>query len=72
MTYVITAAYVQCGEKPPYNCIGIPVRMLGKTPQIKLRGVWLDFPHDKEFRPKVDKFYSMSVAGIAADWRIES
>ena len=55
--------------KHSYNCISIPVRMFGKTPQIKIRGIWLDFPYKKEFRPKVDKFYSMPVAGISATWK---
>lgn len=64
----LTAAWAQCGDAPPYNCVPVPVRMNGGMPQIQIKGQWINFPAEGP-RPIVEKYYGMKVAGIASDWR---
>jgi hypothetical protein len=67
--YRIINAAVQCGTKPPFNCINAPVRMVGETPQIKLETGWVDCFKDKP-RPYLETYYGMPVAGIATSWEL--
>lgn len=64
---ILESACVQCGEKPPFNLLNIPVRMNGNMPQIKIRDEWIDFPKAGP-RPEIKRYYGMPVAGISATW----
>lgn len=64
----LVAAYLQLGEKPPYNVINIPVREVNGMPQVKIRQNWVDFPREGP-RPKISTYLGHPVAGIASDWQ---
>ena len=65
--YVIVDAMAQCGTKPPYNLLNIPVRMNGDMPQIKINGEWVDFPKDGP-RPAINTYMRVPCAGISTSW----
>lgn len=69
MTNMLTQAFVQCGEKPPYRLFEIPVRMNDENgmPQIWHKGDWIDFPYEGP-RPTIEKYSGMPVVGISATW----
>lgn len=65
----ITAAFIQLGEEPPYNCVKIPVRMIGDRPQVRVGSTWYDFPKNGP-RPKIKSYMGRPVAGISTDWEL--
>lgn len=63
------AAWVQCGEAPPYQLTPIPVRMTDGYAEIQLDGQWMPCPGAGD-KPKLKTFRGQPLVGIATDWRL--
>lgn len=71
--YVITNAWLQLGSAAPYNCVRIPVRMVGDEAQINLSGFtgepeWVAFPKDGPRTLPIKEWRGQPVAGISSNW----
>lgn len=76
--YVLTSAFLQLGENPPFTLWPLKTRMLDEMPQVyfpaeraDMEGQWLDYPNTK--RPKLprQRFKGMKIVGITSDWCVD-
>lgn len=67
---VITDAWAQCGETPPYNCLRMPTQVIDGVSYIKIAGEWV-VVSSGEPKPKLERYWGMPVAGIATSWETE-
>lgn len=58
----LVAAWIQCGEEPPYEMIAVPTRTRDGYGEIEIKGKWVALD------VKLERFDGKPVAGIAEQW----